>query len=113
MFVHPDAAEVRAVAASLGIRLSTEECELYRGLLVAQLQALDDFVQSRAYREVAPPVTFECREPGHRPHDSEDPFNAWTWKCWIEGADEGLLAGRTVSFQIGRESCRGRGCQDV
>src|SRR3546814_20547539 len=53
----------------------------------------------RAYREGAPPGRIEFREPGHRRDYSEDPCNAGTLKCWIEGADGGLLAGRTVSFK--------------
>src|SRR5262249_30063952 len=30
---------------------------------------------------------------------SEDPYNAWLWKCAIGGLEEGLLAGKTVSFK--------------
>src|SRR5262249_34178417 len=29
----------------------------------------------------------------------EDPLNAWMWKCRIEGAADGLLKGKTVSFK--------------
>src|SRR5262249_57326705 len=40
-----------------------------------------------------------ARKPGYRPTAEEDPLNAWTWKCRIEGAAQGLLAGKTVSFK--------------
>jgi amidase len=40
-----------------------------------------------------------ARAPGYRPTPQEDPLNAWTWKCRIEGSAQGLLAGKTVSFK--------------
>jgi amidase len=49
--------------------------------------------------EAKPPLLSPSREPGHRPSTSEDPLNAWTWKCRIEGEGEGLLAGKTVSYK--------------
>ena len=36
---------------------------------------------------------------GYRPNPEEDPLNAWMWKCRMEGAAEGLLAGKTVSYK--------------
>src|SRR4029434_11240254 len=30
---------------------------------------------------------------------SDTPLNAWMWKCRIEGAADGLLAGKTVSYK--------------
>ena len=40
-----------------------------------------------------------AREPGYRPSPEEDPLNSWMWKCRIEGAPDGLLAGKTVSYK--------------
>src|SRR2546427_4023038 len=39
------------------------------------------------------------RKPGYRPSPEEDRLNAWTWRCRIEGAAEGVLAGKTVSYK--------------
>ena len=39
------------------------------------------------------------RTPGYRPGPEEDPLNAWTWRCRIEGAAGGVLAGKTVSYK--------------
>ena len=96
MFAVPDVDEVVAVAKELGIQLSSDEAALYRDHLLADLTLLDEFVQARL-DESPPPLVSPVRQPGCRPSRDEDPLNAWTWKCRIEGSAEGLLAGRTVS----------------
>src|SRR2546426_8729173 len=98
MYAIPDVEEVVAVAKELGIHLGPEEAVLYRKYLVEQLRDLDTFVQARL-EEPAPPMVSAARTPGYRPRPEEDPLNAWTWKCRIEGAAEGVLAGKTVSYK--------------
>ena len=98
MYKVPDVDEVVAVAKELGIHLSPEEAVLYRKFLLEQLSQFDAFVQARL-EEPAPPMVSAARKPGYRPTPEQDPLNAWTWKCRIEGAAEGLLAGKTVSFK--------------
>src|SRR5438067_4197871 len=39
-----------------------------------------------------------ARQPAFLPSPGEDPFNAWRWKCHIEGAPDGRMAGKSVSF---------------
>jgi amidase len=98
MYSVPDVDEVVAVAKHLGIHLSADEAVLYRKHLMEQLSQLDAFVQARV-EEPRPPMVSAGREPGWRPSPHEDPLNAWMWKCRIEGAAEGLLKGKTVSFK--------------
>jgi amidase len=98
MYMVPDVDQVVAVARELGIHLGHEEAALYRKYLVEQLKELDSFVQTRL-PEPAPPMVSGARAPGYRPSPEEDPLNAWTWKCCIEGAAGGVLAGKTVSFK--------------
>ena len=98
MFAPPTASHVAATARRLGFTLGDEDAERYRELLVDQLAALDAFAQARI-EEHRPPLLFEARAPGHRPSAEEDPHNAWLWRCAIGGGEEGLLAGRTVSFK--------------
>src|SRR5215467_5531363 len=98
MYAVPDVDEVVAVARELGIHLGTEEAVLYQKHLAQQLRELDAFVQARL-PEPRPPMVSAARQPGHRPTSEEDPLNAWMWKCRIEGAREGVLAGKTVSFK--------------
>jgi len=98
MYAVPDVDEVVAVAKELGIHLSAEEAVLYRKHLMEQLSQLDAFVQARI-EEPRPPMVSATRPPGWRPSAEEDPLNAWMWKCRIEGAADGLLKGKTVSFK--------------
>ena len=98
MYAVPDVDEVVAVARELGIHLSPDEAVLYRKHLMEQLSQLDAFVQARV-EEPRPPMMSAGRKPGSRPSLEEDPLNAWMWKCRIEGAAEGLLKGKTVSFK--------------
>jgi amidase len=98
MYTIPDVDEVVAVARNLGIHLGSEEAVLYRQYLQEQLAAFDTFVQARI-EEPRPPLVSPARQPGYRPGSTEDPLNAWAWKCHIAGATNGLLAGKTVSFK--------------
>jgi amidase len=98
MYAVPDVDEVVAVAKELGIHLGPDEAVKYREYLVEQMEQLDTFVQSRV-EEPKPQMVSESRKPGYRPSPEEDPLNAWMWKCRIEGAADGLLAGKTVSFK--------------
>jgi amidase len=98
MYKVPDIEEVVAVAKELGIHLSPDEAVLYRKYLLEQLSQFDAFVQARL-EEPRPPMISAARQPGYRPTPEQDPLNAWTWKCRIEGVADGLLKGKTVSFK--------------
>ena len=98
MYGIPDVDEVVAVARSLGIHLGADEAVLYHRHLLEQLKELDTFVQSRI-EEAKPPMLSPAREPGYRPSAGEDPLNAWTWRCRIDGVPGGILSGRTVSYK--------------
>jgi amidase len=98
MYAVPDVDEVVAVAQSLGINLSADEAVLYQKYVLEQLADLDTFVQARI-EESAPPMCSSARQPARKPSADEDPLNAWMWKCSIQGAADGLLAGKTVSYK--------------
>ena len=98
MYKIPDLDEIVTVARKLGITLGPEEAVVYQKHLTEQMRQVDTFVQSRL-EENKPPIVSPTREPGYRPSSEEDPLNAWMWKCCIQGADKGLLAGKTVSFK--------------
>ena len=98
MYALPDVDEVVAVAKELGIHLGPDEAVKYRKYLLEQMGQFDTFVQARL-EEPKPQMVSPAREPGYRPSSEEDPLNAWMWKCRIEGAAEGLLAGKSVSYK--------------
>ncbi len=98
MYAVPDVDEVVAVAKELGIHLGPDEAVMYQEYLIEQMSQFDTFVQARL-EESKPPMVSATREPGYRPSPEEDPLNAWMYKCRIEGAAEGLLAGKTISYK--------------
>ena len=98
MYAVPDVDEVVAVAKELGIHLGPDEAVMYRKYLMEQMGQLDTFVQAKL-EGPKPPMVSATRKPGYRPSPEQDPLNAWMWKCRIEGAAEGLLAGKTVSYK--------------
>ena len=98
MFALPTPDDVRTIGEQFGVHMGDEDARFYQRFLVEQLEGLDRFVQSRIEAE-RPPLLNAERAPGRRPTAEEDPLGAWMWKCSIGGADEGLLAGKTVSFK--------------
>src|ERR1700739_2930346 len=70
MFGMPDADQLVELAASLNLRLSPKEAELYLPVIFDAMRELDAFVQSRA-EEATPPMLFPERGPGYRPSLSE------------------------------------------
>jgi amidase len=98
MFERPNVDDLMTTAEAIGFTLDRNEARLYQANLVRELAAFDEFLSARM-DECPPPVTYPEREPGHRPTAEEDPYNAWMWKCRIEGASGGLLAGKTVSYK--------------
>ena len=111
MYAVPSVDEVVAVAKELGIHLNPDEAVLYRTFLLEQLSQFDAFVQARL-EESKPPMVSATRTPGYRPTAEEDPLNAWTWKCRIEGAAGGGAGGaahRTDGREVPAEGRRGGG----
>src|SRR5688500_14839812 len=98
MYAIADVDGIVAVGKELVIFLGPYEAVLYRKLLMEQMNELDAFVQARL-EEPGPPMVSAVRKPGYRPGPEEDPLNAWTWKCRIEGSADGVLTGKTVSYK--------------
>lgn len=98
MFERPEIDDIIARSLALGFTLDTEEAAVFQAHLARTLTSFDEFLHERL-DEGAPTVEFAAREAGHRPTGEEDPYNAWSWRCRIEGAPTGLLAGKTVSFK--------------
>lgn len=98
MFAPPSRDDVAEVAKSLGFTVSVDEIELYQRYVVVQLEAIEEFLKF-CNGDGPPQLTSASRGRGYRPSADQDPFNAWLWKCDIQGAASGLLAGKTVSFK--------------
>jgi amidase len=98
MYRIPGINEIIEVAAGLGIHLDITEATQYRRFVAKNLAARDSFLQARIEEE-KPPLRSPSRAPGYRPDSTEDPLNAWIWKCRIEAETDGPLTGKTVSFK--------------
>ena len=92
----PTPDRVRKIGDALGIDLDLEAAEYYA-------QSIDETLREYyrpldALGDSPPPVTVP-RTSGFRPPADENPFNAWYWRTDIRGADDGLLAGRTIAVK--------------
>ena len=94
----PGLEDIESVAASMGLMMAREDTVIYQKHIGRLLGGFDTFLQER-HDETIPPRFPGARSPGSRPSRSEDPHNAWMWKCHIEGSGSGLLAGKTVSYK--------------
>ena len=91
----PTISELERIARHHFMDLSRQDLEEYRKLIagfVGSFRRLDQFTEPRL------PVKYP-RDGGYRPLPSENPYNAWYWKCSIKGAPTGKLAGKTVAIK--------------
>ena len=93
----PTPADMLACAAAEQIRLSEQDAEAMAAFVGDTLRLLDTV-------EELPPLELElkfpCRDVGRAPrNESENPYNAFTRLCRIEGAAEGPLAGKTLAVK--------------
>ena len=91
----PTPGSLRDVADGLGLKLSDDDIETFRGLMEGGISA---FNQVDAMDDELPAVKYP-RDGGTRPSPDENPLNAWYVKTSIKGADSGLLAGKTVALK--------------
>ncbi|HYZ22488.1 MAG TPA: amidase family protein, partial [Rhodopila sp.] len=88
----PTPAQLRDIAATVGLDLTDADVESYIGLLrpnIAAYNVVD------AMPDNLPPVRYP-RTPGYRPPPAENRHNAWYRKTTVKGAPNGKLAGKTV-----------------
>lgn len=91
----PTLTELQRIARQHFMDIGPKDLEEYRNLVTGFLGAfrrLDQFTEPRL------PVKHP-RDGGYRPQGSDNPHNAWYWKCTIKGAREGKLAGKTVAIK--------------
>jgi amidase len=92
----PSAEELCACAARDYLEVSTAECE---GLLPFVDEYLDMLDEVEELPELRPPLRHAMRDPGREPRPDEDPYNAFTRLCRIEGTGRGPLAGKRVGVK--------------
>jgi amidase len=91
----PNADHVKKIARSFGMSLTDADAASFAGLLkgvAASYDRLDAMVEPR------PEVKYP-RATGAQPAASENPYNAWSWRCTIKGAPRGILAGKKIAVK--------------
>jgi amidase len=91
----PTLDQVLRIADSYGFDLSESELEVFlaaSGPLLASCARLDGF-------EDAPLTTRYHRDAGWAPEDTDNPYNAWAWRCSVKGAPGGKLSGHLIALK--------------
>jgi len=91
----PKPEQLAEIAHGFGLRLSDDEARSFAGLIggsVPSYNRLDELA------EPSLPVNYP-RTSGRRPAPEENPYNAWAWRCEIEGAGSGPLSGKRVGIK--------------
>ncbi|MEZ5102307.1 MAG: amidase [Thermoleophilia bacterium] len=91
----PTLQQLLDIAEDFGIELTEDDAEDFRSLMVG---TMDSYRRVETYPELRPEVKYP-RTPGYRPAAEDNPFNAWYWRCRIEGADSGPLKGVEVGIK--------------
>ena len=91
----PSVEQVLDIAEGFGFELTADEAETYCNLVRGAVKSCRRLDEMAEYR---PPVRYP-RTVGFRPEAKDNPFNGWYWRCEIEGAPEGPLAGKTVGVK--------------
>ena len=92
---YPSPEALIAIANDFGIELLPEDAKVYRDIVNTNLESyreLDRMVEPKL------PVKYK-RDAGWKPEPSDNPLNAWLWRCNIEGASEGILKGEKIGLK--------------
>jgi len=87
---------IREKAAKHHLALTDEEVETIAALIEDRLPLLERLDSLSPPR---PDVEYTTRESFGRPDGTEDPHNAFVTRCYVPGAEEGLLAGYEVGLK--------------
>ncbi|WP_453960962.1 amidase [Amorphus suaedae] len=91
----PTVQRVAQIARDFGLDLTDADAQSFQGLIAGMMPLYErlEFLPGETL-----PVTYP-RSVGWRPSSAENPLNAWYWRCEIEGAAEGVLAGMSVAVK--------------
>ena len=92
---YPTPEALATIARDYQIELTAEDAATYAELMrgsIRSFRALDEMVEPKL------PVKYK-RDAGYKPEPKDNPYNAWIWRCDIEGAPEGILAGENIAVK--------------
>ena len=93
--VPPTVDELSDIARRYFLNISKEDIEIYKGICEG---AIGSYHRVGELAEPKLPVKYP-RQIGYRPSASENPFNAWYWKCNVKGASSGKLANKKIALK--------------
>ena len=92
----PTRADVRTLAAELGLALSADDVAFFGDLLAGGIPAA--YGPLDVEPDFTPTVKYP-RTPGYMPGPDEDPHHAWYYKTAIKGARSGPLKGKRIAVK--------------
>jgi amidase len=91
----PKPKQILDIALDFELDLSEEDARSFAGLIAGLVPSYNRLGE---LAEPSLPVKYP-RTPGRRPSPDENPYNAWYWRCEIQGAGSGPLAGKRVAIK--------------
>ncbi len=98
MLPRPSIEDVLEYSRALGLTLSQAEAHSMQSRILEHIASFESFHELRIEEEQLP-LDITDRDPGYRPTQDEDPLNVFIRKCWVEGAADGPLKGKTVGLK--------------
>src|SRR2546423_2538577 len=92
----PTIGQLQEIAESFGLVLTDDDLGSFSGLIAPLLEAYAGIEQMVEPAPLAPKYP---RTAGWRPDPSDNPYNAWYWRCEIAGAPDGPLSGQRVAIK--------------
>lgn len=94
---NPQLEDVRALNDELKLKCTEQQLkemtELLNDGLARAFQRVSEML------DTAVPVVKYPRTPGYKPAPEDNPYNAWAWRCDVNGSATGKLSGRTVAIK--------------
>ncbi|UCF92541.1 MAG: amidase [Desulfobacterales bacterium] len=91
----PTLGELEAIAKQYYLNLSREDLTVYQEVISG---AIGSYRRVAELEEPKLPVKYP-RSRGYRPSSQDNPLNAWYWRCAIQGANTGRLAGKKIALK--------------
>jgi amidase len=91
----PTVDELADIAERYFLNISEEDLKVYKSICEG---AIGSYRRVGELTEPKLPVKYP-RQRGYRPGVSENPLNAWYWKCDVKGANSGKLANKKIALK--------------
>jgi amidase len=95
----PGKKEIAEGASLAGLSLTEEELEDFEVLVQESYAEIETIRETATFMHPNQPSEYIHRTTGYTPNKQEDPHNVWITKCRVEGAESGLLSGKTVGLK--------------